>query len=49
MKKYEISEEQVKAIIGVLSEVPAKLSYNAITVLSQLKEVNCEPPDVKVG
>lgn len=40
--KYEISQEDLQAIINVLAEIPAKLSFDAIVKLKQLKPIKDE-------
>lgn len=39
MKNYLITEQQINAVLQVLGEVPAKLSFQAIVTLQQLTPI----------
>lgn len=36
--KFEITEEQINALLQVLGEIPSKLSFNVIMMLKQLPQ-----------
>lgn len=44
MKTFEISEEQVNSVLLVLGEVAAKFSFDSVSLLKSLKEIE---PKVK--
>ncbi len=36
MREFLIKEEQIQTVLGVLGEVPAKLSFNAMSLMVSL-------------